>query len=141
MWEIDNNLQAVSFLRAVLFGFIFCFLYDFLRAIRKFGLNSNIKVFIEDLTFFAVVSPITFCFLISTTNGELRFFIIMGIIAGFLVFRAVLSRLVLLVSEAIIGLLLKAFRFFSELVNKISRKFKNNVFKYLINLKKRLKKH
>ena len=141
MWEINNNLQAVSFLRAVLLGFIFCFLYDFLRAIRKFGLNSNIKVFVDDLTFFAVISPITFCFLISTTNGELRFFIIMGIIAGFLVFRAVLSRLVLLILEAIIGLLLKAFRFFYKLVNKISRKFKNNVFKYLINLIKLLKKH
>ncbi len=83
MWEISSNLQIANFLRAVLLGGFFCLLYDLFSAARKAGANSTAAVFLQDIFYFVIIAPITFCFLLATTNGEVRAYIIFGVFLGF----------------------------------------------------------
>ena len=100
MWEISNSLQAVCFLRAIILGLSLSLFYDIFSALRKSGLNSFFDVLVEDIIFFAVATPIIFLFLIATTNGEVRLYIILGIIIGFLILKLTLSKFIVFVLYA-----------------------------------------
>ena len=136
MWEINNNLQAVSFLRALILGFIYCICYDILKALRKVGLNSKRNVFTEDIIYFILISPITSIFLLATTNGELRFYIIIGIIFGFLSFKLTVSKFFVFILEYIFK---KIYYFLKSILNIID-KFRLRCNEICINTENILKK-
>ena len=89
MWEINNTVQAVDFLRAIIFGIIICAVYGIFAALRKNGFNSTLAVFLQDIIFLLLVSPFIFLFLLATTNGESRLYVVVGIIFGFFVFKTI----------------------------------------------------
>ncbi len=93
MWEINLADQLTSFLMSVVLGCILCFLYDVLRAARKNGFDSFWAVFLTDVLFWVLSAFITFVFLISRTNGELRGYVFVGELCGFLLCRVTFSRL------------------------------------------------
>ena len=93
MWEINNSLQLLSLARAVALGVIFCLGYDILRAVRKAFSFSVAAVFFQDTFFSLLIAVVTFLFLLSVTNGELRAFVILGICIGFIVCRFTISLL------------------------------------------------
>ncbi len=151
MWEISNFFQVIGVLRAFVLGAIFCLVYDFLRALRKSGINSDSAVFWQDIIFFVFISPISFCFLLATTNGELRAYFFIGLLVGFIGFRLTLSFLALKVMLKIIFTYLKAFSKFKLVINHIFRRiykiycliheiFRKNLLKLIICFKKLLKK-
>ncbi len=69
--------------------------YDILRAIRRVIKHSDLTVFFEDLIYFIIISPVTFCLLLALTNGELRAYIFAALTLGFVLTRITLSVLVL----------------------------------------------
>lgn len=93
MWEISNFNQTITFLLSLCVGGLFCALYDIIRAARKVCLNSFLAVQITDILLWAVYAVVTFIFLISRTNGEIRGYVLVGEALGFLLFRISLSRL------------------------------------------------
>ncbi len=93
MWEISNSFQAISFLYSIILGIGFCLIYDVLRAFRKQTTPSFFEVLIEDLIYFIFAALITFIFLMSVSNGELRGYVIIGITIGFTVCFFTLSRI------------------------------------------------
>ena len=93
MWEINIGGQALTFLYAVILGFMLCVFYDIIRALRKSGLNGNVSVFITDMLFWLVNTFITFMFLMATTNGQVRAFVLIAELSGFIICRLTLSRL------------------------------------------------
>ncbi len=93
MWEISTNLQLLNFFRSVIFGLIVSLFYDILKGLRQNRLNSLIIVLFLDLLFFLVLTPAMFCFLIATTNGQLRGYILIGTLIGFLIYRHTISKL------------------------------------------------
>ena len=109
MWEISNSLQAVCFLRAIILGLILSLFYDIFSSLRKLGLNSFFAVLIEDIIFFAVATPVVFLFLMATTNGEVRLYIIIGIIIGFLILKLTLSKLIVFVLYKLLFVIKKMF--------------------------------
>lgn len=94
MWEIDIVKQAVSFVEAVCLGMIFCLCYDFLRSVQIFLNMKTFLLLITDSILAFLCAFVAFCFLLSTTLGEIRFYIILGIGLGFLIFRKTVSRFV-----------------------------------------------
>ena len=147
MWEISNTLQAVDFLRAAVLGIILCIFYGLFSSLRKIGVNSDFAGFFEDIIFFMVSSPVIFMFLLATTNGESRLYIIIGLLLGFASFKFTFYRIyVFLLSKIftsfvfVISYLRKIFfkiiDIVSEIFYKIGKKFK----KALNTLKKGLKK-
>lgn len=132
MWEISNTLQILNFLRSVLLGAIFCFLYQFLRVARRLSVHSDITVFFEDVIFCLLLVFPTFCFLLSTTNGELRGYIFLGIFAGFAAFHYCLSKLIVLLLFYILFYVRKFLRsIFAFFYLKIAQKGLNTCKKAL----------
>ena len=94
MWEINVGNQFLTFVYSLVLGGMLCLSYDFIRALRKSGFNSFIAVFFTDIIFWIISAFITFIFLISRTNGEIRGYVLIGILAGFVIFRLTFSRFV-----------------------------------------------
>ncbi|MBQ6825049.1 MAG: spore cortex biosynthesis protein YabQ [Clostridia bacterium] len=94
MWEISNSFQVLSFFRALILGVFLGFFYDFWRSVRKVKKFGTLSVFFQDLSYFFIASPIIFSFLLSLTNGEIRAFIFIAIILGFIIYRVTLSVLI-----------------------------------------------
>lgn len=93
MWEINNSLQLSGFLYSCVLGAIYCVVYDFLRAVRSGNRTSAFIVFFQDIFYFTAAAISCFCFLLATTNGELRFYAILGILIGFVITRLTVSKL------------------------------------------------
>ena len=119
MWEIDNYLQLLSFLRALLLGSILCGLYDIIRAIRQIKALTYAIIFWQDFFYFVFISPIIFCFLLATTNGEVRGFILFGIVAGFFITRFSLSKFLLKVLIFLLSIIEYIYKFLNKYFNKI----------------------
>ena len=110
MWEIDSNLQILSFLYAGLAGGIFSVFYDVLKSVRLSFKCSAITVFFQDIFYFAVVAVEAFCFLLSQSGGEIRLYIIFGFILGFIILRLTFSRILVPVLSGVLKFILKIFR-------------------------------
>lgn len=93
MWEIDIANQAATFGLSICLGGLFCALYDIIRTMRKVCLNSFLAVFFTDIVLWIIYAFLTFIFLISRTNGEVRAYVLIGELAGFVLYRISLSRL------------------------------------------------
>ena len=109
MWEIDIKLQLLNFFRSGLLGMLFCIFYDFLRAVRRNSTPSAIRVLFQDIFYFLVLAPVTFCFFLAATNGEIRSFVFIGIIGGFIILRYTLSPIITKIFAFFIGLIKKLF--------------------------------
>ncbi len=107
MWEISNSWQMLSLFRAAVLGGAFCAFYDILRALRATRRFSAFAIFLTDVLYFIIISPITFCFLLSLTNGQLRWYIFFGITVGFIAVRLLLSRLLFKILCLIFGFVFK----------------------------------
>ena len=77
---------------SILLGCVFCFFYDLLRALRKAYHNSFIAINIFDIMYWIISAFITFVFLIARTNGEIRGFVLLGELMGFVLFRVIISK-------------------------------------------------
>ncbi|MBQ3547316.1 MAG: spore cortex biosynthesis protein YabQ [Clostridia bacterium] len=149
MWEIDNSFQLISFLVSCGFGVIYCLLYDLLRAVRKVNEVSDATVFLQDIIYFFVISIATFMLLTALSNGEVRGYIIIGLLLGFLLcfctFSKINLKILTLIFEKIsflgskivtlINTLIDAiWRFFNKTVEKIGKLLTNvkKIFKNLL---------
>lgn len=109
MWEIDNISQLIAFLLSLAVGCVFCLIYDIFRAVRKSFKRNAAAVFFEDILYSLLCGVIGFCFLLSTTGGDLRAFTFIGMGAGFFICRLTLSRLFLPVLLFVIRVLRRVF--------------------------------
>ncbi len=116
MWEISNTSQAVNFLYSVVLGVLFAFVYDFFRSLRKCKPHTILSVFMEDISYFFILSVITFVFLLALTNGQVRAYILIGILLGFLLFIFTLSKYYIIAMSFLLKL-------FFHLLNLISKGF------------------
>lgn len=111
MWEIDNKLQILSLLQSLGLGVFYCLFYDLFKAVRL-TVNLNAKaIFFQDIIYFAIISPLTFCFLLSVTNGEIRGYVFILASLGFFITRLTFSRIWLPVINIVLKIFLKFYRF------------------------------
>ena len=145
MWEINNSLQILSFLRSLILGVLLCVLYDFIKSARLMVDFSDITIFLQDIIYSCISAFVTFIFLLSVTNGEMRGYVISGILAGFIISRFTLSRLFCKFLKLVFGGIKRLFEVVSkwfycnfdqltEKIIKISKKTLKTVKKLLKNL-------
>lgn len=79
--------QVHIFLMSILCGVIMGIINEPFRFLRYMGVSNKTSVFIQDLTFMTLIAFISFFFALCYNKGELRFFILLGELIGFLVFR------------------------------------------------------
>ncbi|MBQ8203434.1 MAG: spore cortex biosynthesis protein YabQ [Clostridia bacterium] len=150
MWEIGVSNQAVTFLLSVLAGIVYCVFYDVLRALRKAGFNSFIATFITDIIYWVIIAFATFLFLLARTNGEIRGYVLLASLLGFVICRATFSKPLLKIMSFIMIWMVKIlrlihcgfYRFYDGFLlafSKVSTKFVKSTRLTLKKLKKLLK--
>lgn len=139
MWEIDIAKQAVSFLEALCLGVLFCILFDILRSVQSVFKFKTVFLFFTDFLVTFICALAAFCFLLATTLGEIRFYVILGIGLGFILIRKTISKFVIKFLSAVFATLLKGKATVSQFLRKILKKsttFIKNIKNYLKNSKK-----
>lgn len=150
MWEINNTQQLLSFLISLLFGVGFGLYYAFFKAVRRSFHHTVWAIFLEDIFFFFSVAVITFLLMLALSAGEIRFFILLGILIGFCVFyftlaerlSAVLAFIIKAVHsllKVVFSFLKRIFNFLGKIVLKTARFCKEKSKKCYKYLKKPLK--
>jgi spore cortex biosynthesis protein YabQ len=99
--------QAVLFLSTVGAGAAIGFFYDIFRIFRKTASHKNIAVQLEDLFFWLAATVLVFYFMLNQNYGEIRFFVIIGVVCGLALYVATISRWVVAAAVAIINFLKK----------------------------------
>lgn len=137
--------QIMTFLYAMALGGILGAIYDIFRILRVAFGGKTVAVFAEDLAFSLIALIMTFVFVIAFNNGELRFFVLLGELAGFTAYYLTVGRLVIGFSKAIINFLKRAFQLlirpFVKFCSAIKGKIKQKKEKRRKKEKKPSKKH
>ena len=143
MWEINSNLQALTFLYAVLMGGMYSLIYDIFKAYRIKYKPSGIFIFFQDIIYSAIISVVSFCFFLVFVNGEIRSYILLGFLIGFVIFRLTISRIILFVFGFVFKIINLIFSYLNcafLFLERVFGKFFIKIEKFLKNIANRLKK-
>ncbi len=103
---------------AIIVGAVLGAVYDILRVLRITIPHKFWAVFVEDFLFVIFSGFVWFCFSVELLEGELRLYVIVGMLAGFAVYLLTLGRIIS-----------GTFRFLTNILRKCanyaSRKLKN----------------
>lgn len=103
--------------------------YDLLRIIRRFIPHKILSINIEDIAYWALWTYFLICILQKYNKGELRFYIVAGIIIGVIIYKYTIGCA-----------LIKATNYISKHVRELCRKIWNNNKKTNKTLKNERKK-
>ena len=95
MWEIHSTDQTVTFMLSWALGGLLCAVYDILRGWRLSLHSGIIAVFFQDTFFGIFASVTTFLFLLARSCGEIRLYVLVGEVIGFVLFRMSFSGVLL----------------------------------------------
>lgn len=144
MWEIDLANQLSTFFLSVPLGFMLGALF---YALEGTGLTSNrqkIRRFIWDIIFFIFAGFATYCFLLIRSKGEIRGFVLVGELIGFLIYKKLFGRITAIALGWLVSLLKSfveaVFRPIVQIVCLMCAFIKKIFKKVNIFSKKRLKK-
>ncbi|WP_052446666.1 spore cortex biosynthesis protein YabQ [Candidatus Soleaferrea massiliensis] len=134
--ELQVSAQTLLFLQSCLLGAVLGVIYDVFRILRISFKNGSILIFLEDALFFIICAVLTFCFMLMSNDGQIRFFILLGEVIGFILYYFTIGALVMKISKLIINFIRRLFLllykifirpfviFFRFLFRKISPVFK-----------------
>ena len=111
MWEIDNFSQAVSFLYSIILGIFFSAFYDIFRSLRLVKTQTSLAVFLQDIIYFLTTAIATFIYLLALTNGEVRAYVLIGILLGFLLFLFTVSKFYIIALSFILKMFFRFWNF------------------------------
>ena len=99
--------QTYLFLVFSLTGVIIGILFDFFRILRKSFKTSDIITYLEDIIFWILTGFIVLYNIWYFNNGEIRLFMILGIIMGAIIYMLTLSNIIIKIFYEIINTLKK----------------------------------
>ena len=111
--------QGYLFLIFTIDGFIIGLLFDFFRILRKSFKTPNIVTYIEDILFWLLTGYLLLYSIFTFNNGEIRFFIFLGIGIGIILYMLTLSKYLIQINVFII----KTFKNLTKKIINISKKF------------------
>lgn len=91
----DLTGQAITFLLTGLAGFAFGLVYDGFRIFRKMLHHNPILTAIEDVLFWVLSTLLLFTLLVHINFGQVRFFTLLGVALGIILYLCTLSRIIL----------------------------------------------
>lgn len=108
--EIHLTEQASVFLNSLFLGAVLGCIYDFFRITRLAFVIPSLLVLLEDLMFFLVSSIILFNYLLQSNHGQIRYFILVGVVLGWTIYYFSVGRLVMGLSARFIHLIKQLLR-------------------------------
>lgn len=129
--------QTYLFIIFTIVGIIIGVLFDIFRILRKSFKTKDIVTYMEDILFWILTGIIILFSMYKFSNGELRFFMIIGIIMGTLMYMITFSRYVIKISVFIIKIIKTIIVYPVKVVEKILKKIIiRPIFIICINFKK-----
>ncbi len=113
---ILEELQKLGLM--VGFGAAMAVIYDVFRILRRIIPHNSVAVGAEDLIFWLCLSVPAFCFVLFINDGVFRLYFILGILLGIFVYRETFSRLIIFITEFIVGKLRKLTIFILKKIRK-----------------------
>lgn len=93
MIEITLLSQIWLFISSFIFGVALSIIYDFFCVLKLMIKCNNILKTICDIIYFIFISILTFIFLLIFNFGEVRIFILMGMLFGWWIYHYFIGRL------------------------------------------------
>lgn len=115
--------QVNVFFMAMLCGVIIAVINEAFRFLRYIGFNSDVNVFIQDIVFMSIAAFISFCFALCFNKGNVRFFILLAELLGFLMFRYTVGLFTGILFKGMSFIIYKASHTIKTLINAISTMF------------------
>lgn len=110
--EMTNGQQLNELFLSCGMGFLLGAYYDLFRVIRLVMRPGKRAIFFQDVFFFLSSAVVTFLFSLSVMDGELRFYLFLGLIAGFFAYYFTIGRVVVRSAKAVVAAFLKVWRLF-----------------------------
>lgn len=114
--------QTYLFIIFTIVGIIIGILFDIFRILRKSFKTKDIVTHIEDIFFWILTGIIIILSMYRYSNGELRFFMIIGIIMGTLIYMITFSKYVIRISVFILKIIKRIIIYPFNLMKKILKK-------------------
>ena len=142
------NNQAYLFVIFIVNGILLGLLFDIFRILRRTFKTTDLATYIQDITFWIMAGFITLAFIFYYNNGEIRFYVFLGIILGVLMYVLTISKYVIRVSVKIVNCIkniltstIKIILLPLKTICKIINRFLFKPFFFvLINIRKKLTK-
>lgn len=138
MQGIDVSAQAVTFLLSLALGALLCLFYDILRVLHMTSVNGFAEVIVSDLIFWLVAAMATYCFLLIRCLGQIRLYVLFGILVGFLIVHFTVSNIFMKIMRsvfkalyAVIGFIKKILLFVFSPIMRFLKKLSFKVKKFL----------
>ena len=96
------NNQAYLFVMFILNGILIGILFDCFRILRRSFKTSDWITYIEDIVFWICTGILTLYFIFVFNNGEIRFYIFLGIILGIAFYLLTISKYFIAINVKII---------------------------------------
>lgn len=99
--------QAFLFLIFTFNGVFIGLIFDFFRILRQGFKTANFMTYIEDILFWMIAGLSIIYSMVNFSNGTLRFFMVIGLVIGFLTYILTVSKYIRSFSLSIINTLKK----------------------------------
>lgn len=131
--------QAYIFLIFVLNGIIIGLLFDFFRILRISFKTKDFVTYIEDFIFWLLTGIILLYSIFIFNNGEIRFFMFLGIIIGIVLYLLIVSKYIIKFSVTILNFIKKLIAIPIKFIIKILKKiFFRPISFIIINIRKKV---
>ena len=123
--------QLYLFIIFTLDGILIGVLFDFFRILRKSFNTNDVVTYIEDICFWILTGILIIYFMYMFSDGELRLFMVLGLIMGIAFYILTFSRYVIKFSVNLLHIIFKPIFYILNKIKKIKNMLKNiNTFKF-----------
>lgn len=128
---------------ALLMGIFITFVYDILRILRRVVPHNSFFVSLEDLGFWIYCGAEVFLLMYHESNGSLRWFAVLGALAGMLLYKKWISPVFVKYVSLLLGralrILLKPLSFLGRKAGQGVRKTGNGIGRLAARVRRRIK--
>lgn len=117
---MDNNLytQVIVLIHFFVSGIKISFLFDIFRSIRRAVKTSDIITSIQDIIYWCMAGAIIIYTIIRYTNGEIRAYMVLGIVLGTIIYFRFVSKLTIKIITKFWVIAIFPFKKINKLVKK-----------------------
>lgn len=111
--------QTYIFFLACLSGILAGFIFDIFRVKRKLVRTPDFIVKIEDILYWIIIAIVLFCLMYYSNEGELRSYILLGLVLGVIVYICLFSKYIVMIMFGIFRMIAKLIVFPINIIIKI----------------------
>ena len=145
MSEITFFGQTGGLFSAIVTGVVLCLVYDLMRIFRLAVPPGKALAFFEDVLWFFIAAVATYLVCLAKCNGEVRGYVLIGEVAGFLICRLTVSRGIMTAAKPSVRAAKKIIRraktIFLRFLRSIVSGIREKIKKILHETRKNGKKH